>query len=37
MNLTQILLNKAAKKELAHFYILETSAPEEEAKKILIS
>ena len=36
MNLSQILLNKAANKELAHFYILETSAPEEEAKKILI-
>lgn len=36
MNLSQILLNKASKNELAHFYIIESSAPEEEAKKILI-
>ncbi len=36
MNLSQILLDKAAKKELGHFYIIETSAPIDVAKKQLL-
>lgn len=36
MNLTEILLNKASQDQLGHFYILETSAPEEQAFEILI-
>lgn len=36
MNLKEILLNKGKKQELAHFYILETSAPESEAHGHLI-
>lgn len=35
MNLHELLLKKATKNELAHFYILETSAPPEEAQVLL--
>lgn len=37
MNLEKILLEKAAKQELGHFYILETSDPEHEAHPKLIN
>lgn len=37
MNLSQILLEKASKQELGHFYIVETSAPENEAHQKLLS
>lgn len=37
MNIENILLTKARKNELAHFYILETSAPEDEALNKLMS
>lgn len=36
MNLNEILLNKAKLNQLGHFYIVETSSPEEEARKSLI-
>lgn len=36
MNLHSILLNRAKKQELAHFYIVESSAPFEEAQKLLV-
>jgi hypothetical protein len=36
MNLSEILLQKASRNQLGHFYILETSAPEEKAFEILI-
>lgn len=35
MNLHEILLKKAAKGELAHFYLVETSAPSDEASDLL--
>ncbi len=37
MNLHDLLLQKAKKQELAHFYILETSAPRETAHDTLLS
>lgn len=37
MNLEQILLEKAKKQELGHFYILETSAPESLAHEKLLT
>ncbi len=36
MNLHDILITKAKKQELAHFYIVESSAPFEEAQKNLV-
>lgn len=37
MNLHELLLKKAAKNELAHFYILETSASPEVAQELLLN
>jgi hypothetical protein len=36
MNLQEILLQKASKKEIGHFYILESSAPEDKCPEILL-
>lgn len=36
MNIEEILLKKASSKELAHFYLLETSLPEEESAQLLM-
>lgn len=36
MNLHQILLHKASKQEIGHFYILESSAPEDKCSEILL-
>jgi hypothetical protein len=36
MNLQDVLLNKARRGELAHFYVIEAAAPEEEAHAVLV-